>query len=424
MLRCIFYFIFLASAISLEAQPGTNPETVKELESIKSTAGRNQWEKAKKDIEHFLSKPANVKNPDAWQLRSLILYKMVSGGDSLRKLAPHGHQESFDAYVKYLELLPKDQVSATKDHEILFGVSFANIERANNEFQHKRYAEALKAFLEVEKMEDYIKSKGLTYQGFSFPAFDTQLYINIAASAISAKQESLAVNYYRKIADNKIDGKGFDGIYRYLVDLFDRRGDRVLRDRYLATGRELYPSDPYWCQVLLREAGSEPKAIFAKYEELIKGVCNNYITHYNYAAELYNYAFRKPQRPAESAKLHPRIAELVNTALEFKQTPEANLLMCRYQLILINDLIDSYNAITTEDKGGKKQAINNQISQRYEEVAKYASAVAAIVEGMESPEKTEKQYAITAYKMLGDYWERKKDRQKQQEYEAKARSME
>lgn len=424
MLRCIFYFILLASALTLEAQPVTNQGS-RELETIKSAAGRNQWEKAKNEIDFFLSRPANAKNPEAWQLRSLILYKMVTGGDSLRKLVPHGHQESFDAYVKYLELQPKDQVTASKDHEILFGVSFSNIERANNEFQHKRYAEALKAFLEVEKMENYIKSKGFTYQGFSFPAFDTQLYINIAASAISAKQENLAVNYYRKIADNKIDGKGFDGIYRYLVDLFDRKGDRVLRNKYLAAGRELYPSDPYWCQVLLREAGSDPKAIFAKYEELIKGDCNNYITHYNYAAELYNYAFRKPQRPAESAKLHPRIAELVNAALVFRQTPEANLLMCRYQLILINDLIDSYNAISiTEDKGGKKVAINNQISQRYEEVAKYAGSAAALVEGLEAPEKTDKQYAVTAYKMLGDYWERKKDRQKQQEYEAKAKSME
>ena len=394
------------------------------LEEIKSLAGKNQWDKAKNGIDQFLAQPTNATRAEAWQLKSLILYKIVTA-DAYRHLAPNGYRESFEAYKRYLDLATKEKLSIPKEHEILFGICFSNIEKANNEFQHKRYDQALASFLEVEEMEDYIVKKGLTYQDFSFPVYDTQLYVNIAASAVSAKKDDVAVRYYQKIADKKIASKGFDGIYRYLVDRFDRRGDKVMRDRYLNTGRELYPSDPYWCQVALRDAGTDKKKILARYEELVAGNCNNYLTHYNYAVELYNYSFKQQVRPADFAKIHPRIPEELKKALALEPTADANLLMCRYHLIMVNDLIDAYNA--RNDKGveltSQKELLAGQINQRYDEVQRYALNAYNLLQPNSNLTPGDKEKFITACKMLSDYWERKNDRVKQKEYDDRIKEV-
>lgn len=395
------------------------------LEDIKSLAGKNLWEKARLGMDQFLSSEANKKNPEAWQLKALILYKIAST-ESLRSLAPSGHSESFQAYKKYLELESKEKTAPPREHEILFGVAFSNIERANNEFQHKRYAEALRAFIEVEEMENFIVKNGMSYQGFSFPAYDTQLYVNIAAAAVSANREDIALKYYQKIADRKIVSKGFDGIYRYLVDRFDRMGDMQARDRYLATGRELYPGDPYWCQVALRDAGGDKRKLLARYDELSKTYCDNYLTQYNYAVETYNYSFRQASRPADFAKVHPRIPGILKKALAHQNTVEANLLMCRYQLLLINDLIDAYNAIkeNTPDKVKKKDALTAQINQRYEEVLVYAGTAYDLLESEPALDAAKKENLIMAARMLSDYWERKNDRTKQKLYEDRIKGLE
>ena len=395
------------------------------LDEVKALAGKNQWEKARDGIEQFLSKESNKRNPEAWQLKSLILYKIVSS-EPLRPLAPAGHMESFAAYKRYLELESREKTAPPREHEILFGVSFSNIEKANNEFQHKRYVEALNAFIEVEEMENFIVQNGFSYQGFSFPAYDTQLYVNIAASAVSAKKDDIAVKYYRKLADRKIVGKGFDGIYRYLVDRFDKMGDKTTRDKYLATGRELYPADPYWCQVLLRDAGTDRKKLLSRYDELTSTICNNYLMHYNYAVESYNYAYRQDSRPADFAKVQARIPLITRKALALQNTPEANLLMCRYQLLQVNDLIDAYNAIseTTPDKAKKKEALNEQISQRYEEVLKHAGNAYQLLDGRENLTTTEKENLVMASRMLSDYWERKNDKAKKKIYEDRIRGLE
>ncbi len=415
MIRPVATLLLLLISCMLSAQS---------LEEIKSLAGKNQWDKAKNGIEKFLAQPAHTTNSEAWQLKSLILYRIVTT-DAYRHLAPNGYRESFEAYKRYLDLAAKEKSGSPKDHEILFGICFSNIEKANNEFQHKRYEQALASFLEVEEMEDYIVKKGLSYQDFNFPVYDTQLYVNIAASAVSARREDVALRYYQKIADKKIASKGFDGIYRYLVDRFDRKGDKVMRDRYLNTGRELYPSDPYWCQVALRDAGTDKKKILARYEELVAGSCNNYLTHYNYAVELYNYSFKQQVRPADFAKVHVRIPEELKKALALEQTVDANLLMCRYHLIMVNDLIDAYNAGTDKgvDLSAKKELLATQINQRYEEVQHYASNAYNLLQPTSNLSSADKEKFITACKMLSDYWERKNDRVKQKEYDDRIKEV-
>ena len=142
--------------------------------------------------------------------------------------------------------------------------------------------------------------------------------------------------------------------------------------------------------------------------------------------ESYNYAYRQDSRPADFAKVQARIPLITRKALALQNTPEANLLMCRYQLLQVNDLIDAYNAIseTTPDKAKKKEALNEQISQRYEEVLKHAGNAYQLLDGRENLTTTEKENLVMASRMLSDYWERKNDKAKKKIYEDRIRGLE
>ena len=117
MIRVIATAFFIAVSVILHGQS---------LDEIKTAAGKNQWDKARVDIDQFLAKDFNARNPEAWQLKALILYKMVSA-EPFRNLAPNGYRESFEAYKKYLELEARDKTSPPREHELLFGVCFNEI---------------------------------------------------------------------------------------------------------------------------------------------------------------------------------------------------------------------------------------------------------------------------------------------------------
>jgi len=179
MIRHIVTIFSFIVSLTVIGQPGSPS-----LDNIRAAAGKSQWTIAKTDIEKYLADETNAKNADAWYLKSLIYYKiLISPSASIAE--PDGHANAFAAYKKYLEIKDKEKDTTRREHEILFGISFNNIDKANNEFRNKHFPEALKAFQQVEEMENFIVKKGFSYQGFSFPAFDTQLYVNIAAAARS-----------------------------------------------------------------------------------------------------------------------------------------------------------------------------------------------------------------------------------------------
>src|ERR1043166_1445337 len=173
------------------------------IDEIKDLAGKNQWEKAKEAIDKYTSNEKNIKKSDGWYWRAVI-YNEISRDAKLNGLSPDARMESFNSYKKYLELDPKMTMGLLSQHAALFDVCFGYLESASNSFNKKEFDLALTQFKNAEKVQDFIVSKGFTYGSFAFPAFDTQLYLNIAASATQAKKEDVAVEYYMKIADRKI----------------------------------------------------------------------------------------------------------------------------------------------------------------------------------------------------------------------------
>jgi hypothetical protein len=445
------------------------------LEEIKDAAGKNQWDKAKENIDKYLSTDKNTKKGDGWYLKAVI-YNSISRDPKFAAQYGDTRMEAFNAYKKYLEVDKDNFEGKLNQHATLFDVSFGYLNKAAEAFNAKKFDEALTEFRNAEIVEDYIVSKNFSYGTFAYPAFDTQLYANIAAAAINAKKEDMAIQYYGKIADKKVKAKGYDEIYRYIVNEYDKKGDKANRDKYLAIGKELYPEDVFWCQVGLAEVWDDKAKLFAKFEEITKGPCDNYTNNYNYAVELYNHSFVGDTRPADFAATSAKIPVVLKKAITLNSTVEANMLMCRYYFGLINQIIDDLNAKgddikkkikigsakadvikafgnptsssksgTTEtlvyneykhnimiNAAGKVSAITEiknddskkQLDKYYDEMLPYAMAVYNTLDAKGTDLKTgEKGTFKVVCSMLLEYYERKGDAAKAKQYQDKMQSI-
>jgi hypothetical protein len=277
-------------------------------------------------------------------------------------------------------------------------------------------------------VQDFIVSKGFTYGTFAFPAYDTQLYLNVAAAAINAKKEEIAVEYYRKIADKKIKDKGYDEIYRYLVDYYDRKADKANLEKYLAVGREVYPKDAFWCEVGMKDAeAGDKKKLFAKYEELLAGGCDNYYTRYNYGVEMFNYAYVGDEAPADRAAIQAKIEEVLKKAIEMDpKGAEANMLMCRHHFATLKYLGEDYDNIkgTKPEDVKKKNEINALMGKQYDYAFPYMNAVINLYDGKTGLKNSEKGQLKIVTNMMLEYWENKKNKEKVKEYSDKLKAIE
>jgi hypothetical protein len=200
-----------------------------DLPEIRDMAGKNQWDKAKAGIDKYLLVEKNSKAGEGWYMKAVI-YNSISRDPKFSSLAADPRMDAFNAYKKYLELDKNAFEGKLNQHATLFDVAFGYLGKASETFNSKSFEEALNNFKSAEIVEKYIVEKGLAYNDFVFPAYDTQLYLNVAASAVNAKKEDIALEYYQRIADKKIKSNGYEEIYRYIVDKFKDKGDLVNRD--------------------------------------------------------------------------------------------------------------------------------------------------------------------------------------------------
>jgi hypothetical protein len=395
-----------------------------DLPEIRDMAGKNQWDKAKEGIDKYLANEKNKLKGEAWYMRSVI-YNSISRDPKFSSLVADPRMEAFNAYKKYLELDKDAFEGKLNQHATLFDVAFGYLGKASETFNSKSFDEALANFKSAEIVEEYIVRKGFSYNDFVFPAYDTQLYLNVAASAVNAKKEDIALEYYQKIADKRIKSAGYEEIYRYIVDRYQDKKDMVNRDKYMAIGKEVYPNDPYWTQSELEEAGTDKQKLFAKYDKLIADNPTDYSLHYNYVVEMYNYAFVGDKRPDDYAAIDARLPIVAKKTIELNSTSEANMLMCRYHFAHINDLLDTYNAIkgTKPEDIKKKKDLTEAVNKRYDEMLPFATAIFDMMAAKPTLKPGEKGSFKLATSMLLEYWERKDDKAKIKFYQDKLKEI-
>lgn len=397
------------------------------IDDIKDQIYKGQWDKAKASVDAFLSKEKNAAKWEGWWYKGII-YNELAKNEAFKSTIPNARMEAFLAFKKYYELDPKTIQGTLEQHVRLFDIYGGFFDLAAAQFNEKKYEEAFTNFKNAYTVEEFIASKGYEYNNFKFPAFDTTLIQNIALSAYMAKKEDEAAAYYQKIADQKISGKENVDVYQYLVDYYHNKKDLVNREKYLQLGRELYPDEDFWYQTELADVDdSNKKARFAKYEELAQKYPNKYVLFYNYAVELFNYAYTSDKTPEDYKEVQKKIDAALKQSLAInKNYLEAHVIMSRHIYNQIFDLQDELIAIkgNTPADQKKKADIKAAIVAKSDEIIPFAKAAYDAYEAKASNLKPlEKANFKIVTDMLASAYEVKGEKQKADEYKKKLESL-
>ncbi len=415
MRKLIFTALIAFLTVALYAQ---------KIEDVKDLIGKKDWDKAKEKIDAFLANPKNAQTPEGWYYKGVI-YNELAKKDSSNSLSFDGRMEAFNALKKYQELDPKNILMILEQNVRLFDIYNGYFDIGAKNFNTKNYNEAYKNFKNASIIEDYIVMKGFEYNSFKFPKMDTSLIQNIALSALLAKNEDAAAEYYKKLADEKISGQGYLEIYQFLVEYYGKKNDIATRNKYVEIGKQLYPENAYWLQVELNEAGDDKQKLFAKYDEIIAKNSTNYVIHFNYGAELFNYLYTQEKKPADYAAQQVKLESVLKKALAIQSTSESNLLMARHLYNMVYDLQDAQAAIkgTKPEDVKKRAAIKAQMNSRLDMMLPYATASYDFFDKKTSLKGSEKGNFKVATDLILRYWEQKGDKVKMKQYQDKMKAI-
>jgi tetratricopeptide (TPR) repeat protein len=167
------------------------------LEDVQEKISKGKYDEAKEKIDKVLADPKNATNASAWYYKGKI-YAEMARTDTAGKLGYDAGKEAFEAFKKYQEL-DKKNIMMTLDQNVgLFQLYDMYYNQGIKMYNAKDYDRAFDRMKNAMSLEEYIAKRSYTYNGFSFPALDTQLINLTASSAFLAKREDDAIPYFEK----------------------------------------------------------------------------------------------------------------------------------------------------------------------------------------------------------------------------------
>ncbi|MGZ3849895.1 MAG: hypothetical protein ACXVKI_12200, partial [Flavisolibacter sp.] len=203
-MRKLLLSVLLASTItSLFAQ---------KLDDVQEKISKGKYDEAKEKIDKVLADPKNATNANAWYYKGKI-YAELARQDSTNALTYDARQQAFEAFKKYQELDPKNVMMTLDQNVGLFSLYDLYYNQGVKKYNAKDFTGAFDNMKHAVELENYIAKKGYSYNGFSFPAMDTQLLNLTASAAYLAKKEDESIPYFEQLANAKLKDKEFKEVY-------------------------------------------------------------------------------------------------------------------------------------------------------------------------------------------------------------------
>jgi hypothetical protein len=413
MRKLIFFAIMVASCYTINAQS---------LEDVQEKVSKGKFGEAREKIDKLLADSKGQKNPNAWYYKGVVYYNLSLDSTLTDK---DYRQEAFEAFKKYHEMDPKNVMGTLEQNARLFQLYDAYYNAGIKAFNNKNFENSFKNFTGALNVERFINSNKLTYSTVVLPALDTNLILNVAAAASKASMTDSAMNYYKILADAKLNAPDYIEVYQLLVDYYGKKNDAANKSKYLSLGKELYPTSDYWYDVDLSPLTADKPKLIAKYEELMPNNPSSYYLAYNYAVELFNYLYANDNKPADAATYQSKVEPAIANAIKVKSGPEANLLMVRYLSEQIYKLEDQSRAIksTKPEDVKKRQALITQTNTLWDKLAPYAQEAFNGYTAKTDLKGFEKGNLKFVSNVLIDYYTMKKDAAKVKTYQDKMKEL-
>jgi len=392
------------------------------LEDVQEKINKGKFGEAREKIDKFLADAKVQKNPNAWYWKGVTYYNLsldstLTDKDYLR--------ESYDAFTKYYEIDSKNILGTLEQNLSVLKIYDAYYNAGIKSFNNKNFDASFRNFSGAYNVENFIKGKKFEYANFSFPALDTNLVLNTAAAASKATMVDSAMAYYKILADAKLAAPDYIEVYQLLIDYYNKKNDASNKAKYLALGKEIYPTNDYWYDIDLAPLEKDKPKLIAKYEELLGTNPNSYYLAYNYAVELFNYLYATDKKPADADKYVPKIEGAITNAIKAKPGPDANLLMVRYLSNEVYKLEDDTRLIkgTKPEDIKKRQTLIAQTNALWDKMVPYAQDAFNGYTSKQELKGFEKGNLKFVSNILIDYYTMKKDAAKAKTYQDKIKEL-
>jgi hypothetical protein len=413
MRKLVFLAFMVASGFTVFAQ---------NVEDVQEKISKGKYGEAREKIDKILADAKGQKMPNAWYWKGITYYGLSEDSTLTDK---DYLKESYDAFVKYYEMDPKNLLGTLEQNVSVLKIYDSYYNAAIKNFNKKNFDASYKAFRAAYDVENYIKNKKFEYTNFSFPSLDTNLILNTAAAATKAGLTDSAMAYYSILANAKLSDSMYIEIYQILVDHYGKKNDIANRNKYLALGKELYPTSDYWYDVDLQPLENDKPKLIAKYEELLATNPKSYYLTYNYAVELYNYLYANENKPADAAAYQSKLEPAIINALKVKAGPEPNLLMVRALSAQVYKLEDDVRLIkgTKPEDVKKRQTMIAETNALWDKMAPYAQEAFNGYTAKTDLKGMEKANLKFISNVLIDYYTMKKDAAKAKSYQDKMKEL-
>ena len=210
---------------------------------VKTLVMLNQLDKAKADLDKAFTNAKYTSKPEAFILKTAI-YASVSMMDGKKDtpVAAQLVEEADAAFTKYRELDPALSLINEPIYQNGIIMLYSNYYTFGySDYNNKSYDKALEKLKKAIQYSDLlIKQKVLT------STLDTNVLILAAITAETGGYKDEAAAYYTKLADAKVGGEGYEGVYRYLVTYNFGKKNMEGFEKYKNLGKEVFPKSDYF----------------------------------------------------------------------------------------------------------------------------------------------------------------------------------
>ncbi|MER3497677.1 MAG: hypothetical protein C4308_03065 [Chitinophagaceae bacterium] len=416
MRKLFFLAAIFAIAVPVKAQ---KPEDATEA------LDKKKLDKAKEIVDKLTADP-NQKNAYAWLVKAQV-YNTLATDDKYNAAIPDAYEQAFEAYKKAYELNPNEKFLMLDFYRTPF-VAYEGIAgKAAKAYQENNFQSAFDNYKKVIDYGNYLRTKGLSYNGYSVPKIDTGMVFMAGYTAMKLENNEEALKYFKILADAKINSEADYAIpYQFLSYYYKSKKDGENLKKYDSLGKALYPNDPYFTTIMIdyARAVNDYDALFSAYEELIKMQPDTVDNYLSYASEMFNYLFKDSEKkPANFDELANKIEANARKALAANYEPfNANLILAQLFYNQGLDFVTEYDKIKASTKPNdvkKKTDLKAKAIARYDLSIPYAEKVANELAAKPTLKIQEKATLKNMYIMLGDMYTLKGDKAKAAEYDKK-----
>jgi hypothetical protein len=393
--------------------------SAQDLQTVQRFIASNDYLSAKKQIDSFFNEKKNAADAPAWYYRGRIYTEVVR---QLDKSNYESLLEALRSYKRYQELDPKNKLMQLNDNVDLFQLYDLSYNTAADYYNERNYDLAYNHFKIAMDVEEYIRKKGFSFQGKTFPSLDTSLLNLTGSAAYLSNREEEAIPYFERLANAKVTGDDYKGVYALLYQHYSKKNDQAKAARYLSTGKEIFPDNKYWIKIELGNPADD-KTRFTRYDQLLQKYPGNFDLMMDYAVELFNYVYAEPQ-PADFENRQTRLQTLLSKALSMDTgSAMANFVMSQHvynQIYYMEEVFREMKEDTPAEQA-KKKTFSSKLDQKYEELLTYSLKA---YELYSKDLKTEnKEYCRKALNQLIAYYQKKKQLDKAGYYQGKLKGL-